>query len=91
MSAALSPVVPTTACTPCIASHGSVTRDGVGHREVDDDVALRVGEGPQLTGDTDAVALPARRRRIDPGDQRQLRVGGDGIAHGRAHPPARPR
>ena len=26
MSASLKPVVPTTACTPCIASHGTVTR-----------------------------------------------------------------
>ena len=89
MSSSVKPVVPTTACMPCIASHGTVTRAASATGEVDDDIATGVGQRPQITRQRDPVAGFTDRLAVDRGDEFEIVVQPDGDARGSAHLSAR--
>ena len=88
MSASLNPVVPTTACTPCIASHGSVTRAASAVVKSTTTSHAGIGQRSQLAGDGDAVhVLSPIEPSIDGCDQIEIAVEGDRRADRAPHPP----
>ena len=59
----------------------------MGDGEVDDDVAVRVGERVEVFGDGDAFDRVAGAARIDGGHENEFGVSGHRRADGATHPP----
>ena len=95
-SASVKPVVPTTAWRPCSAAKARLLARGVGDGEVDDHLGAglhqRLGGGRHLEVRVDVgdpAQVDAGVQRVDRGDELEVGVGLDGLAHGAAHAPCR--
>ena len=82
----MSPVVPTTAWMPCIASHGTVVR--AASATVKSTTTSAPASAKALS--SLATGTPSTRSPVAPGidrgDELEIGIGGDGPAHRRAHP-----
>ena len=88
----MKPVVPTTAWMPCSAANARLLAGRLEVGEVDDDLGAGVDERGGVGGDVQ-VAVDAGGvtevetgvQRVDRGDELELGVAEDGLAHGGAH------
>ena len=89
-SSSVSPVVPTTAWMPCIASHGTVRRAASATVKSTTTSAPASASARGSPATVTPSTVRADSAGIDRGDQLQIGIERDGPAHRGAHPPAGP-